>query len=88
MILQLFSALSTKPFYGQASRTNQLHTFRHSFVTHLPEAGYDIRTIQELLEHSDVKTTMVYTLVLNRGGLSVQSPMTGCDFFPNLVKMT
>ena len=64
------------------------HTFRYSFVTHLPEVGYDIRTIQELLEHSDVKTTMVYTLVLNRGGLAVQSPMIGCDFFPNLVKMT
>ena len=64
------------------------HTFRYSFVTHLPEVGYDIRTIQELLEHSDVKTTMVYTLVPNRGGLAVQSPMIGCDFFPNLVKMT
>jgi len=66
-------AFSYDAYYIARIKPVNVHSFRHSFATHLLEANYDISTVQELLGHNDLSTTMIYTHVLNRPGLSIKS---------------
>ncbi|MGB8703199.1 MAG: tyrosine-type recombinase/integrase, partial [Thermosynechococcaceae cyanobacterium] len=74
----LQKAIKQAGFLAKINKRVSCHTFRHSFATQLLQNHYDIRTVQELLGHKDVKTTMIYTHVLNKGGRAVQSPLDVC----------
>ena len=71
----LSRALKRARLRAEIAKPVSAHTLRHSFATHMIEAGYDIRTVQELLGHKDVATTQIYTHVLNRGAGGVRSPL-------------
>lgn len=68
-------AVKTAVLRSGITKSGSCHTLRHSFATHLLEQGYDIRTVQELLAHRDVRTTMIYTHVLTKSGLAIHSPL-------------